>query len=58
MEPQFYTVEETASLLKMSKMTVYRYIKAGKFPAYKVGKDYRIRIQDFERFLSSIRKPS
>ncbi len=56
MEPHFYTVEETAAMLKISKMTIYRYIKAGKIIAHKVGKDFRISAKDLDQFLASIRK--
>jgi len=56
MDEQFYTVEETASLLKVSKMTIYRKIKAGQLVAYKMGKDYRIKVTDLEKFLASIKK--
>ena len=51
MDP-FYTIEDIARLLKVSKMTVYRYIKADKIPAYKFGKELRIKPKDFEMFLN------
>lgn len=45
------TVEQVAKRLKYSKMTVYRYIKAGKMTSYKIGKEYRIKESDLEKFL-------
>lgn len=55
MEYEFLTVEETAKILKVTKMTIYRYIKAGKLTAYKVGKDFRINKTEFDKFLNQIK---
>lgn len=51
MELEFLTVEEVARILKVNKMTIYRYIKAGKIVAYRVGKDLRISKKELESFL-------
>lgn len=50
-EKEFYLVEEVAKKLRISNMTVYRYIKAGKIQAYKIGKEFRIRKEAFESFM-------
>jgi excisionase family DNA binding protein len=34
--PRFYTVAEAAVLVRMSKVTIYRAIRAGEFPAMRV----------------------
>ena len=52
---KLYKVEEIADILKVTKMTVYRYIKAKKIKAYKIGKEIRIDGTDFEAFLESIK---
>lgn len=54
----FYTVNETAELLKLSHLTIWRYIKSGKLPAYKLGRDWRIKESDLEEFLESRRAKS
>jgi excisionase family DNA binding protein len=46
------TVLEVAELMRVSNMTVYRLIKAGQLAALRVGKNYRIRESDVERYLS------
>ena len=46
------TVGEVASLMRVSNMTVYRLIKAGQLAAIRVGKNYRIRRTDVDRYLS------
>ncbi len=53
MKDAFYTTEELATKLKLNVMTIYRYIKAGKLKAHKIGKEYRIDRIEFERFIKS-----
>lgn len=48
---EFYTAEELAEKLRVNIMTVYRYIKAGHLKAYKLGKEFRIDQEEFNRFL-------
>ena len=52
---KFLTVEQVAALLQVSKMTIYRYIGAGKFKAHKIGKEFRIEQKEFERFMSKVK---
>lgn len=47
----FYTTNEVAKLLKVSKRTVFRYIKSGKLKATKIGQ-WRIRKEDFDKFIN------
>lgn len=49
---RFLTVAEVAQLMRVSTMTVYRLIKAGDLPAVRVGKSYRLREDDVDRYLS------
>lgn len=53
-EKEFYLVEELASVLRVSNMTIYRYIKAGKIKAYKIGKEFRIGKGEFQSFLHKV----
>ncbi|MEK7473340.1 MAG: helix-turn-helix domain-containing protein [Patescibacteria group bacterium] len=52
----FYLVEELAEKLRVNKMTIYRYIKAGKVKASKIGKEYRIERGDFEAFIDKTKR--
>lgn len=54
-QKQFYTTQELADMFKYNVMTVYRYIKAGKLKAYKVGKEFRIGKKEFNNFLNKIK---
>ena len=38
----FLTVAEVASLMRVSKMTVYRLVNAGTLPAVRVGRSVRV----------------
>jgi len=46
------TVGEVASVMRVSNMTVYRLIKSGQLAAIRVGKNYRIRQSDVDRYLT------
>ena len=46
------TVGEVAQIMRVSNMTVYRLIKSGQLAAIRVGKNYRIRRTDVERYLN------
>ena len=48
---RFLTVAEVAALLRVSNMTVYRLIGAGELAAVRVGKSYRLREDDVDKYL-------
>lgn len=49
---QFLTVAEVARTLRISNMTVYRLISSGQLAAVRVGKSYRLREEDVDRYLA------
>ena len=48
----FYKAEDLAELLEVNIMTIYRYIKAGRLKAYKLGREFRIEKKEFNKFLN------
>jgi excisionase family DNA binding protein len=46
------TVAEVADQLRVSNMTVYRLIQSGQLPSTRVGRSYRIREEDVDRYLA------
>jgi excisionase family DNA binding protein len=50
----FYKAEDLAELLELNIMTIYRYIKAGRLKAYKIGRDFRIDKNEFQTFLKKV----
>ena len=51
-ESKFVTVAEVAGQLRVSNMTVYRLIQSGQLAAVRVGRSYRIRESDMDRYLA------
>ncbi|MBI4086444.1 helix-turn-helix domain-containing protein [Candidatus Kaiserbacteria bacterium] len=49
---EFYTAQELADKLSLNVMTIYRYIDRGTLKAYKIGKEFRIEKDEFEKFLN------
>jgi excisionase family DNA binding protein len=47
------TVPEVAGRLRMTTMTIYRWIEDGKLPALQIGKHYRIKSSDLDAVLAS-----
>ena len=50
----FYKAEELAELLEVNIMTIYRYIKAGRLKAYKLGREFRIEKNELNAFLKKV----
>ncbi|MCP4714527.1 MAG: helix-turn-helix domain-containing protein [Deltaproteobacteria bacterium] len=42
-ESQILTVEEVAEFLKLSKITIYKLVKKGQIPGFRVGNSWRFR---------------
>lgn len=48
---QYMTIEEIASILRVSEETIRRYIRDGLLPAIRLRGMYRVKREDFEKFL-------
>jgi excisionase family DNA binding protein len=53
---ELLTVNETADMLRLSPITIRRYIAAGRLPAERVGRAIRIRREAIDDFIQPIRK--
>jgi len=51
---EFYKAEDLAELLQVNIMTIYRYVKAGRLKAYKLGREFRIDKSEFNAFLKKV----
>lgn len=49
---QLLTVKEASSILKLTPLTLYEYIKSGKLRAIKFGRYYRISHLDLLQFIN------
>ncbi|HVE91766.1 MAG TPA: helix-turn-helix domain-containing protein [Actinomycetota bacterium] len=52
------TAAEVARTMRVSRMTVYRLIRAGSLKAVRVGRNYRVHEEDLSRYLSSSAVPT
>jgi excisionase family DNA binding protein len=52
-EVKFLTVAEVASVMRVSKMTVYRLVHSGELPAVRVGRSFRVSEDDVNDYLRS-----
>lgn len=50
---RFLTVAEVASIMRVSKMTVYRMVHAGDLPAIRVGRSFRVPEDEVHKYLRS-----
>lgn len=49
---KFYTVKETAEILRFTPLTIYRWLKKGKIHGIKLGgRQYRINKDEIDQFL-------
>ena len=49
---RYLTVAEVAEEMRLSRMTVYRFVQRGDLPAVRVGRSYRVPADALERFLA------
>ena len=49
---EFYTVEELAEYLRLTKRTIYRLLKGGNIPAVKVGHKWRFNKEFIDEWLN------
>ena len=52
-EVKFLTVAEVATVMRVSKMTVYRLVHNGELPAVRVGRSFRVSEDDVNEYLKS-----
>jgi excisionase family DNA binding protein len=50
-DPKFLTVAEVATMMRVSKMTVYRLVHSGELPAVRVGLSFRVTEEDVDEYL-------
>ena len=50
-EGEFYRIDDICKIFQVSKITVYRWLKAKKISGYKIGRSYLFKKSDIEKFL-------
>ncbi|KAF0247949.1 MAG: Uncharacterized protein FD167_2649 [bacterium] len=55
LDKEFYTPQELAGLLQLKVPTIYKYVREGKLPVYRFGKELRFNRDDVKNFLEQHR---
>lgn len=53
MEKKWFTIEESSEYLRVSPSTIFRWVKAGRLPVYRVEGITRLKISDLDAFLET-----
>lgn len=48
---EYYTTRQISKLLTVKGITVRRWIAKGLLPAYSLGKEYRVKKDEFDKFM-------
>lgn len=48
---KFLTIAEVATMMRVSKMTVYRIVHSGELPAVRVGRSFRVTEKDVNDYI-------
>ena len=48
--PPVLTVKDLSTYLRVHQSTIYRLLKVGQLPAFKVGSDWRFNVEDIDRW--------
>ena len=51
MEQDLLTIKDVAKLLKIPSATIYKLVRTGKIPVYKIGKHYRFTKDGVDKWL-------
>ena len=49
-DPRVMTVKEVSAYLKVHPSTIYRQLKSGRLPAFRVGSDWRFNVESIDRW--------
>lgn len=52
-EIEVYTMQEVADILKVTRRTVYTYVKNGRIQAVKIGRCWRVSRDSLQEFIST-----
>jgi excisionase family DNA binding protein len=53
-DPEILTVKEISELLRVHPTTVYKLLRGGRIPSFRVGSDWRFRKDQIERWITEV----
>jgi len=48
---KFMTTSEVAAYLRVGRLTVYKMVRTGELPAFRIGSDYRFSVEEIDRWI-------
>jgi len=54
----FMTIKQVAAWLQVSPMTVFRLVKRGEIPAFKIGRGWRFSLEELNKWVGRTRSPN
>lgn len=55
MSDKFYTLQEVADILRVTRQTIYNFVSEKKIKASKIGREYRVSEKDLQDFVKQNR---
>jgi excisionase family DNA binding protein len=56
LDDEILTVKEVSELLRVNRRTVYKLIRQGRIPAFRIGTDWRFRMESLSRWMAESNK--
>jgi excisionase family DNA binding protein len=56
LDDDILTVKEVSELLRVNRSTVYKLIRQGRIPAFRIGTDWRFRMETLSRWMAESNK--
>ncbi|MFH1478170.1 MAG: helix-turn-helix domain-containing protein [Candidatus Omnitrophota bacterium] len=53
---EILTIKDVAEFLGVHPMTIYKYVKGGKFPAFKIGTSWRVKRHSIDKWIEQNEK--
>ncbi|GGF34716.1 DNA-binding protein [Halobacillus andaensis] len=53
-EREILTISQVADYLQISEMTTYKLVQEGKIPGFKIGRHWRVKLEDLRAHLSKL----
>lgn len=51
-KPQIYDAQKLARFFGVSRKTIWKWCETGKLPAFKIGREWKIRVEDLQKLIT------
>jgi excisionase family DNA binding protein len=56
MEPEIMTIAQVSKYLQISEMTTYKLVNEGNIPAFKIGRNWRVKKDDLSEVIDKFKR--